>query len=568
MNRFNPSSGGGIDRRTFLKVGLLGTLGLATSPRWGINLARAAPAGLPAATSAAQASEVLYNGIGLPVRWPPRRQQLTLDPPPLPPYLIMPPAVIPIDVGRQLFVDDFLIEQTTLKRTFHAAAYHPATPILKPDKPWEQEGGPTAMPFSDGVFYDPKDGLFKLWYMGGYVRSTCYAISQDGIRWEKPALDVVAGTNVVHTARRDSGTVWLDLEERDPQRRYRMFLYDFKDGLSIHFSADGIHWKEVARSGPTGDRTTVFYNGFRKVWVYNLREYFAPPNGVGRCRRYWEHPNVLAGAKWQAGEPPLWVGADSLDPVRDDLKTRCELYNLDCVAYESVLLGLFSIWRGQPRDRAKPNEVCLGFSRDGFHWHRPDRRAFIPVSEHYGDWNWGNVQSAGGGGLVIGDKLYFYVSGRAGVKGSSSSGVCSTGLTTLRRDGFASMDAGESEGTLTTRPVRFGGRHLFVNADTHAGELRVEILDEGGKVILPFTRANCTPVRTDQTLHAVQWKPARDLSALVGKPVKFRFHLRNGRLYAFWVSPSQTGASHGYVAAGGPGFTSPADTVGVAAYGA
>jgi hypothetical protein len=143
--------------------------------------------------------------------------------------------------------------------------------------------------------------------------------------------------------------------------------------------------------------------------------------------------------------------------------------------------------------------------------------------------------------------------------------VWHTGLATLRRDGFASMDADESEGTLTTRPVRFRGRHLFVNAEACGGELRVEILDESGKVISPFTRANCTPVRADQTLHEVQWKPAKDLSALAGQPVKFRFHLRNGRLYAFWVSPSQTGASHGYVAAGGPGFTGPTDTVGVAA---
>jgi hypothetical protein len=35
-----------------------------------------------------------------------------------------------------------------------------------------------------------------------------------------------------------------------------------------------------------------------------------------------------------------------------------------------------------------------------------------------------------------------------------------------------------------------------------------------------------------------------------------------GSLYAFWVSPESTGASHGYVAAGGPGFTGPTDTVG------
>jgi hypothetical protein len=61
--------------------------------------------------------------------------------------------------------------------------------------------------------------------------------------------------------------------------------------------------------------------------------------------------------------------------------------------------------------------VCVGYSRDGFHWSRPDRQAFLSVSEHVGDWNWANVQSAGGCCLVVGDELYFYVSGRRGVPG-------------------------------------------------------------------------------------------------------------------------------------------------------
>ena len=148
-------------------------------------------------------------------------------------------------------------------------------------------GGPTAMVFSDGVFFDPRDRLYKMWYMAGYTGSTCHAVSQDGIRWEKPALDVRPGTNIVHAGRRDSGTVWLDLDEQDPRRRFKMFLYDFSGGLSIHLSADGIHWNEAGRSGPTGDRTTVFKNAFRKVWVYSLRDDFNP-RGVGRCRRYWE----------------------------------------------------------------------------------------------------------------------------------------------------------------------------------------------------------------------------------------------------------------------------------------
>src|SRR5207249_10848084 len=243
-------------------------------------------------------------------------------------------------------------------------------------------------------------------------------------------------------------------------------------------------------------------------------------------------------------------------------KVQPQLYNLDCVAYESVLLGLFSIWRGQPKDRPKPNEVCAGFSRDGFHWHRPDHRALVPVSETPGDWNWGNVQSAGGCCLVVGDQLYFYVSGRAGVKGSPASGVCSTGLATLRRDGFASMDAGASEGALTTRVVRFRGQHLFVNAAARGGELRAEILDKEGRTVEPFSIANCLPIKVDRTLQMVQWQRDNDLSALAGKPVRFRFSLTNSRLYAFWVSHSTSGASHGYVAAGGPNFKGTTDTVG------
>ena len=68
--------------------------------------------------------ELLYNGIQLPTEWPPRVKQLSLEPMPVP-YLEHPPAIIPIDIGRQLFVDDFLIERTTLKRSFHQPRYYP-----------------------------------------------------------------------------------------------------------------------------------------------------------------------------------------------------------------------------------------------------------------------------------------------------------------------------------------------------------------------------------------------------------------------------------------------------------
>ncbi len=526
-----------MQRRKFLTVSATG-LGATLLPA---NILRADEAG-----------QTLYNGIRLPATWPPRVDKLTLEPMSVP-YLQSPPAVIPIDVGRQLFVDDFLIAQTNLRRTLHQTTWHPATPVLRPDQKHEMTGdSPCAMVFSDGVWFDPRENLFKMWYMGGIVRSTCYATSRDGIAWTKPQLDVVPGTNIVHNGFRDSTTVWLDLDEQDPKRRYKLWrsIRHKPWNLALHFSPDGIHWSEPGLiSGTCGDRTTCFYNPFRRIWVYGLRA-----DAPGRCRAYREHADVVQANSWQPNERPLWVGADRLDPARADLKTQPQLYNLDCVAYESILLGLFSIWRGQPTDRAKPNEVVAGYSRDGFHWHRPDRGALIPVSERHGDWNWGNVQSAGGCCLIVGDQLWFYVSGRAGIKGRTTSGVCTTGLATLRRDGFASMDAGNTEGTLTTRPLRFRGRHAFVNVDCPEGELRVEVLNEQGKPIAPFTKDNCTPIRANRTLQVVQWKGAENLAAVAGQTVKLKFYLTNGKLFAFWVSPETSGSSHGYVAAGGPRY--------------
>ena len=526
---------------------------------------------------ASAGGEVLYNGIRLPAEWPPRLPPPTEKPMPVP-YLADPPEVVPIDVGRQLFVDDFLIEKTDLARTFHRPEYHTGNPVVTPDKAWEKQGrAPFAAVFSDGVWYDPAERLFKMWYMASIFAGTACATSRDGLRWEKPALDAVeAGTNLVDRRRRDSSTVWLDWMENDPNRRWKMATATVRDGrrgwfLSVHASPDGIRWGDpIAESSPIGDRTTIFYNPFRRVWVYGIRS--SGPRG--RQRQYREHPDLVAGATWRDDDRYEWAASDGLDPRNPNPEFKGlapQLYNLDAVAYESLMLGLFAVWQGPNNSECakrgihKRNEVLLGFSRDGFHWHRPDRERFLAATEKEGSWRWGNVQSCGGGCLVVGDRLYFYFSGRA-LTSAFWDGAASTGLAFLRRDGFASMDAGETEGTLTTRPVTFNGKQMFVNADCDGGSLAVEVLDSGGKVIEPFTRANCSPVSADKTLVAVTWKGAEDLAAVRGRPVRLRFHLTRGSLYAFWVSPDASGASHGYVAAGGPGFTGPTDTAGRAAY--
>lgn len=515
------------------------------------------------------AGEVLHNGIELPDEWPPKSAPFDSDKPRVPPYLAIPPAVIPIDVGRQLFVDDFLIERTTLERKFHQPAWHPNTPVLTAETSFERHGDrnlPFAAPFSDGVWYDPREQVFKMWYLGGSGIYFCYATSQDGLKWNRPNLNqLYRDSNVlkIEPIQRDSSTVWLDLDDPDPARRFKMIY--FRSKLFTRFSADGIRWSDPVIVYETGDRTTLFYNPFRKVWVYSVR---ASRRGIGRCRYYAETKDLSVPAFTEQGGLFPWACADDLDrvPGTTYVGDLPDLYNLDATPYESLMLGLFVIHsKVAEGNRPKINQVTLGYSRDGFHWHRPDRRPFLNVSDDATAWNYGNVQSAGGGCLVVGDQLWFYCSGRNSRKESDDGSGGSTGLAVLRRDGFASLSAGEAGGIVTTRPVRFSGKHLFVNVATAKGRLQAEIVDESGRAIEPFTLGNSTPVAVDSTSVPVRWRGAEDLSSVSGKNVKLRFHLASGELYSFWVSPDESGASGGYVAAGGPGYDGHRDTVGRAA---
>lgn len=173
------------------------------------------------------------------------------------------------------------------------------------------------------------------------------------------------------------------------------------------------------------------------------------------------------------------------------------------------------------------------------------------VNETNGAWNWGNVQSVAGVPIIKGDSLYFYVSGRR-LSQYSWDSYSSVGLATLRRDGFVSMQT-KKEGYLTTRTISFNGSYFFVNADVK-GELKVELLDAAGNPLQGFTRKDCLPMKINSTKYLIQWRNKTDLANLKNKPVKIRFYVNDGDLFAFWISPWKTGESNGFTAGGGPGL--------------
>lgn len=527
------------------------------------------------------AGQVLYNGIQLPDKWPPSNlSAASTDPMPVP-YLKNPPAVIDIDIGRQLFVDDFLVENTTMSRAWHSAKQYAGNPVLAPSTDAElnrtksSDGSQEAVCYlgTGGVFWNPAQSLFNMWYVAGWRGGLALATSRDGLSWTRTALNA-KGENIVIPAGMSEGkaggdnTVYLDVATRIESERYKFLTMRSSKEHALYTSKDGLDWSRGVSTGPAADYCTFFFNPFRNVWVHSIKR-----NGPrGRARDYAESPVFMRPGIYNRSV--YWVNADRLDKPDPEIGDAPQLYMLHGIAYESILLGMFQILLGPGNDVCaagnfpKTTDLKLGFSRDGFYWDRPNREPFIKATRKEGDWNRAYLHSTAGICLIVGDWLYFPYTGFSGVSPTGLKGMytgASIGMAILRRDGFASMEAGAGGGVLTTRPVRFSGRRLFVNVDCPGGELRAEVLDSSGAQIAGFTKDDCLPVRADKTLAPVAWKNGADLPALAGKPVRFRFYMNNGKLYSFWVSRDESGASRGFVAAGGPGYGRSYDVEGASA---
>ncbi len=543
--------------------------------------------GVHAAKTPTTKQERLYNGIELAIDPRDRTDMTGFGRDPLPvPYLANPPKVIPVDVGRQLFVDDFLIAETTFTRTWHKAVKDNRSPVMKPETALElgTKSGhcPMAAPFSGGVWYDGRDKLFKAWYCAGWFDGTAYATSTDGITWTRPNLKAVPGTNLVVPPKgvRDSAAVVLDPDVMDGNR-FKMLIWSRPQGGELFVSSNGTDWSAPVVWGSTGDRSTIFYNPFRRVWVYSIRS-----GWHARSREYAESVDFLAGAS--LANRVKWLRADKLDlpadcffyafPERKGNVFRPALYNLDAVAYESLMLGAFTIMTGPENNHCekegvpKMTELHLGFSRDGFHFSRPDDRTpFIPGARAAGAWDRAYLHSNAAICLVMGDELWFHYTGFAGdparrhEKSAAKNGMyanASMGLARLRRDGFASMDSGAAGGTLTTRPIRFAtGDRLFLNLKSApTGTCEVEVLDDAGRSLKSQILTG-----VDSTCVEVKWPtdtPA--LAELKGQPIRLRFTTKDTALYAFWFSGSN-GASRGYLAGGAPGHATLRDLEGCCA---
>ena len=142
----------------------------------------------------------------------------------------------PIKMGRyrQLFVDNHVIaEMQGVRQVLNQPEKHPANPLLICDRPWEG-----LAPFVRTVLLDDERETFRMWYLGFAPgqRPGCYAVSADGIHWEKPDLGLLGANNMIPwgSAR---GIVYSP-EDPDPARRYKNL-----NGRIGACSTDGFTWE-------------------------------------------------------------------------------------------------------------------------------------------------------------------------------------------------------------------------------------------------------------------------------------------------------------------------------------
>ena len=135
--------------------------------------------------------------------------------------------------------------------------------------------------------------------------------------------------------------------------------------------------------------------------------------------------------------------------------------------------------------------------------------------------------------LVENNTIKLWYGGSKATHGApEDSAQAGIGLATLRKDGFASLDAAKAVGIVTTRPLKNLHGLLRINANAGAGSLKVEVLTENGKVLPGFSCTECKTIRSDDNNIQVTWRHHKFLPDSPGV-LRLRFILRNASLYSF-----------------------------------
>lgn len=406
-------------------------------------------------------------------------------------------------------------------------------PVIVPDRPWEGH-----MIGYGSVLLDPQDGRFKAWYCTTH-HCICYAESDDGLHWEKPALGVhpwkgCKDTNIVVPPpdSGDLGGVIIDPLDEDPNRRFKMtsFRAESKNrertGIYGLTSPDGIHWTPALKPlGPPegGDRNSILVDTKNRRYLLYTRHI-----AIGQGRRQihgWASSDFVT---CEDVGPIIYTDLD--DPI------DIQFYGLMPFEYRGCYFGTLEIFVVTPDSLHDPGYARLHgelvASRDAIHWKRVCRGTPFLERGHQDTWDQGWVVPTCNPPVVGDGILTFWYSGRYDHSRFASGAM---GAFRISEDRFVGLTAGYFEGMLQTHAGAWPGGEMCVTG-MHVAvgcNLEYEVLDDGGNVIPGYSRKECMAFGEFSTQEPYfQFASGRRVNELTGKDIAFRIFLRQGTLYS------------------------------------
>ena len=439
-----------------------------------------------------------------------------------------------------------------------------ADPVISPDMPWEgmQPDGRSEShqdPFYSNVLYSAADKTYRCWYtvanrfnqssyregFSNQDSSLCYAISADGVRWEKPVLRQVlhkgslennmlrlygppgsgVASGAIHSAIHYSAP---GSDERFAcSTRVGCWASGYPGSMTVWFSADGVNWRMMDPPVMAGDgeTNTICADPLRRQYICTARS-VQFTNMVGRWKRPWKRSCAISRSRDLTHWTPLLTVLEADDQDPEDT----QIYKLAVIPYGHGYVGQLLMFY----THEMVLDVQLAFSRDLMNWRRIGDRQPILARGDEGTWHSKHVALFDTPPVLEGDTLRFWYGGKNAPHYQAGFGALGTG--TLRRDGFVCYEAGEREGVLTTTPLPLSGPpHIELNVDVTDGEALVELIDEDGNPLPGFSRKDCAPISGDHIRATVEFTGASRYDTWRDGNVCLRFRLRNARLYAFEI---------------------------------
>ena len=479
-----------------------------------------------------------------------------------------------------LAIDDYSLP---LKRNL---SYYISTPkvrpepVITPSRDDPNAPDSVAAHFYGGVVYEA--GRYRMWYyavhMGEYTGAqlgrliegpTCYAESDDGLHWTKPALGQVEWrgsrqNNIIRLAELHTEGVHVikDAEEAAPQRRYKM-VYNYRPPdrkfwtMRCATSPDGLRWTDGAVMPLDAfiEQASLYkHNG---LYFVNGQMHGKSEGGhdLGRQAFAVVSPDF---EHWLQEPGESFMMPEPADPAqRGGRKAYDQAHiGVGATSFGNVLVGLYCAWHNKPFPTptdwfgkgATSGDFGLVVSNDGLHFREPvkghiwlDRRQ-TPCTPLPGV-KYEQILAQGNGILNVGDETLIY-HGRWANTELTDDYYAEIALATLPRDRWGALGLwpDQAEGAVWSCPVVLpaAGCQVALNAD-HAGDMRVEIADARFSLLPAYSGEQSGATQVDGGLDCpVAW-PAGDLTALAGETVRLRIHVKRNRmteprLYAVYLS--------------------------------